>query len=74
MEAVCFYETLASSCESARRHNPGSTVKSGIALAVYTACTRKLKNVYSIIIQNFKRRHHMGDLGIDGMVILKRIL
>jgi hypothetical protein len=45
-----------------------------IKQVVYAACIRDIRNEYKILVENLKRRDHLGDLGINGMIILKLIL
>jgi hypothetical protein len=34
----------------------------------------EMRNTYSILLENLKRRDHLEDLGIDGKIILQLIL
>jgi hypothetical protein len=33
-----------------------------------------MRSAYKILVRDLKRRNHLRDLGIDGMIILKWIL
>lgn len=38
------------------------------------ACKEENKNALNILMENLKENGHLGDLGVDGRLILKRIL
>jgi hypothetical protein len=35
---------------------------------------KEMKNAYKILIRNLKERDRLGDVGVDGRIILQRIL
>jgi hypothetical protein len=40
----------------------------------HVACAGEMRYAYRILVENLKGRPHLEDLGIDGMVVLKRII
>jgi hypothetical protein len=40
----------------------------------HTACRGEIRNAYKILVRKYKTKKHLRDLGIDGRIILKRIL
>jgi hypothetical protein len=38
------------------------------------ACMMEMRNAYKIFIRNPQGKNHLGDLGVDGRIILKCIL
>jgi hypothetical protein len=37
----------------------------------YIAHMRDMRNAYNILVEKHKREVHLGDLGVDGRIILK---
>jgi hypothetical protein len=42
--------------------------------AEHVVCIREMRNAYKILVETLMGRDHSEDIGIDGKVILNRVL
>jgi hypothetical protein len=54
--------------------NINRVIKSRTRWGGHVACMTEMRNVYNKILVEKPERDHLGDLGTDGRIILRRIL